>query len=33
MLNLLGTIDMATNGSIKLLGNEINDKSDDVYLS
>ncbi|KAJ1501527.1 ABC transporter H member 2 [Coelomomyces lativittatus] len=33
LLNLLGTLDMATSGSIVLLGKQINEKSSDRYLS
>jgi len=32
-LNILGTIDQATGGEIKLLNKIINEKSDDKYLS
>lgn len=32
-LNIIGTIDIATKGIVKLLGNEVNEKSNDDYLS
>ena len=32
-LNLLGTIDLATSGTITLLGEKIDEKSNDAYLS
>lgn len=32
-LNIIGTIDIASKGIVKLLGNEVNEKSNDNYLS